>query len=100
MDTDTSNGLGTDLPGLSEPPDHIPMGMTPFVEHFLSTLAGAPISNMSQSVLGLQDGLHTENIWYPFQSKRNWEFVQWSKNQGPGSTAVTELLVINGVCSS
>ena len=100
MDTDASNGLGADIRGRSEPPDHVPMCTTPFVEHFPSTSAGAPISNMSQSVLGLQDRLHTENIWYPFQLKRDWEFAQWSKNRGPGSTAVTELLAINSVCSS
>ena len=100
MDTDASNGLGAGLRGRSEPPDHVPVCTTPFVEHFPSTSAGAPISNMTQSVPGLQDGLHAENIWYPFQSKRDWEFAQWSKNRGPGSTAVTELLAIDGVCSS
>ncbi|KAN0134253.1 hypothetical protein V8E53_008025 [Lactarius tabidus] len=52
---------------------------------------------MGQSVLGLQGGLHAENIWFPFQSKHDWEFAQWSKNRGPGSTAVTELLAIDGV---
>ncbi|KAN0135781.1 hypothetical protein V8E53_006421 [Lactarius tabidus] len=52
---------------------------------------------MGQSVPGLQGGLHAENIWFPFQSKRDWEFAQWSKNRGPGSTAVTELLAIDGV---
>jgi hypothetical protein len=100
VDTNTSNGLGADLPGLSETPDHVPVNMTPFVEHFPSILAGAPISNMGQSVPGLQGGLHAENIWFPFQSKRDWEFAQWSKNRGPGSTAVTELLAIDSVCSS
>ncbi|KAN0128000.1 hypothetical protein V8E53_014177 [Lactarius tabidus] len=79
VDTNTSNGLGVDLPGLLETPGHVPVNTTPFVEHFPSILAGAPISDMGQSVLGLQGRLHTENIWFPFQSKHDWEFVQWSK---------------------
>ncbi|KIM46872.1 hypothetical protein M413DRAFT_16473 [Hebeloma cylindrosporum] len=37
------------------------------------------------------------NIWAPFQSKLEWEVAQWAKLRGPGSTAFTELLEIEGV---
>ncbi|KAH8984959.1 hypothetical protein EDB86DRAFT_3066087 [Lactarius hatsudake] len=37
------------------------------------------------------------NIWYPFQSQCDWDFAQWAKNRGSSSTAVTELLAINGL---
>lgn len=99
-----------DLPTLTEAPDQDqledqdqthPDGV-PFVERFPSGLAGAPISNAGQSMPGfqsLQDGLGAENVWAPFQSQRDWVFAQWAKNRGPGSTAVTELLAIDGVSS-
>ena len=101
MDIDASDFLGTDLPEHSGAryQDHVPTDRTPFIEQFPSALAGASIANMGQSVPGFQDGLCMENIWFPFQSKRDWEFAQWVKNRGPGSTAVTELLAIDGVCS-
>ncbi|KAF8266678.1 hypothetical protein EI94DRAFT_1548979, partial [Lactarius quietus] len=38
--------------------------------------------------------------WYPFQSKHDWDFARWAKNQGPSSNAVTELLAIDGVVES
>ena len=38
-----------------------------------------------------------ENIWAPFNSKIDWEVSQWAKLRGPGSTAFTEFLEIEGV---
>ena len=43
-----------------------------------------------------QTGGH-ENIWAPFKSKLEWEIAQWAKLRGPGATAFTELLEIEGV---
>ncbi|KAI9447602.1 hypothetical protein H4582DRAFT_2107200 [Lactarius indigo] len=63
---------------------------------------GAPISN-AESVSGyqaLRDDLGPDNIWYLFQSQRDWEFARWAKNQGASSTAVTELLAIDGVAEN
>ncbi|TFK52086.1 hypothetical protein OE88DRAFT_1679776 [Heliocybe sulcata] len=37
------------------------------------------------------------NPWAPFKSRLDWEFARWAKTRGPGSTAVTELLSIEGV---
>ncbi|KAN0136268.1 hypothetical protein V8E53_005873 [Lactarius tabidus] len=75
----------------------------PFVERFPSGAAGTPIPNMGESMPGyeaLHDNLGQGHIWYPFQSQRDWEFARWAKNRGPSSTAVTELLGINGVVES
>jgi hypothetical protein len=86
----------------AEAPNRAQQGGMPFVERFPSGAAGTPIPNMGESVPGyeaLHDNLGQGHIWYPFQSQRDWEFAQWAKNRGPSSTAVTELLGINGVSS-
>jgi len=41
-----------------------------------------------------------DNVWAPFQSKMDWSVAKWAKLRGPSSTAVTELLSIEGVCSN
>ena len=104
MDTGAiDSGPSADFPAPTETPDQddTPRDGTPFVERFPSGLAGAPISNVGQSVPGFQapqDGLGAENIWSPFRSQCDWDFAQWAKNRGPSSTAVTELLAMDGVC--
>jgi hypothetical protein len=40
---------------------------------------------------------HCNNIYAPFKSKIDWEIAQWAKLQGPGSTAFSDLLAIDGV---
>ncbi|KAG9315400.1 hypothetical protein JVU11DRAFT_4549 [Chiua virens] len=35
--------------------------------------------------------------YWPFTSQLDWEVAHWAKMRGPGSTAVSELLSINGV---
>jgi hypothetical protein len=37
------------------------------------------------------------NIWVPFTSQLDWEMAHWAKLCGPGSTALSELLKIDGV---
>ncbi|EIM87895.1 uncharacterized protein STEHIDRAFT_22047, partial [Stereum hirsutum FP-91666 SS1] len=37
------------------------------------------------------------NLYAPYKSKLDWEFANWAKSQGCGSTAVTELLSMEGV---
>lgn len=37
------------------------------------------------------------NPWAPFNSKLDWEVARWAKMHGPGSTALSELLAIDGV---
>ncbi|EPQ54137.1 hypothetical protein GLOTRDRAFT_44196 [Gloeophyllum trabeum ATCC 11539] len=42
-------------------------------------------------------GSQQDDIWAPFVSKLDWEVARWAKLRGPGSTALTELLKIEGV---
>lgn len=42
----------------------------------------------------------TNNPWAPFNSKLDWEIARWAKMRGPGSTAFTELLALDGVSTS
>lgn len=39
-----------------------------------------------------------KNVWAPFKSRVDWEIAHWAKMRGPGSTALSELLAIEGVC--
>ena len=103
MDAGTADsGVGTDFPALTENSDQNQPHQSgaPFIEWFPSRLAGAPISNVDQGVPGsqvLQDGLGAMNIWSPFLSQQDWDFALWAKDRGPSSTAVTELLAMEGV---
>jgi hypothetical protein len=88
------------MPMPAETLDHARQEGVPFIERFPLGVAGTPISNMGRSTLGyeaLRDNLGPDHIWYPFQSQRDWEFARWAKNRGPSSTAVSELLAIDGV---
>jgi hypothetical protein len=37
------------------------------------------------------------NMYAPFKSKLDWDFARWAKLRGPSSTAINELLKIDGV---
>jgi len=37
------------------------------------------------------------NVWAPFASKIDWEIAMWAKLRGPSSTAISELLKVEGV---
>lgn len=72
------------------------------IEPHSNPRAGAPIRNdynpmyaqekYSQQVIDKAD-----NVYAPFQSELDWKIAQWAKMRGPGSTAVSELLSIEGV---
>ncbi|KAI9450477.1 hypothetical protein BJY52DRAFT_1125915 [Lactarius psammicola] len=97
MDNDTSAPLSTE-PRRTELHCAQHDGL-PFIKRFPGQ-AGAPIPNMGRSTPGyeqLQEKLGLDNIWTPFQSQCDWEFARWAKNRGPTSTAVGELLAIDGV---
>jgi len=38
-----------------------------------------------------------DNMYLPFKSKLDWDFAQWAKLRGPGTTVINELLNIDGV---
>ncbi|PIL34532.1 hypothetical protein GSI_03310 [Ganoderma sinense ZZ0214-1] len=69
-----------------------------------SALAGAPIPGATAEQAGhvrygqeLQSEDPRRPIYWPFTSKLDWEVARWGKKRGPGSTALTELLEIDGV---
>jgi hypothetical protein len=64
--------------------------------------AGAPLPNQTKTGYETyQDALPNSNavpnVWAPFASKIDWEVARWAKLRGPGSTALSELLRIEGV---
>ena len=66
--------------------------------------AGAPIMNPAHQQTHYEayhaKMSNADNCYTPFCSKIDWEIVRWAKSHGPSSTAVTELLAIDSVCSS
>jgi hypothetical protein len=111
VDIDTTDGIPRtslhpppETAGQDHAPQDTPQDRAPFIERFhmgaAVSAAGAPIPDLGQSVPSyeaLRNNLGPENMWYPFQSQRDWDFAQWAKNRGPSSTAVTELLAFDGV---
>lgn len=58
-------------------------------EEFTTTSFGDYHVNLSSS--------ESASTWAPFLSQIDWEFARWAKLRGPGSTAVSDLLKIEGV---
>ncbi|KAF8886786.1 hypothetical protein BD779DRAFT_1611686 [Infundibulicybe gibba] len=72
----------------------------PFVETLQSSRAGEPLPEhvLEPGYSGYKTGLAGgNNQWAPFNSKLDWELVRWAKVRGPGSTAVSDLLGIDGL---
>ena len=62
--------------------------------------AGAPVPNRRAGIAGYQKyarAFSRRNPWAPFTSHIDWAVARWAKLRGPGSTAFTELLKIEGV---
>jgi hypothetical protein len=60
--------------------------------------SGKPIGRASANDLEYQHSLGSSNLDFaPFISKIDWEIAKWAKLRGPGSTAFSELLRIEGV---
>ncbi|KZT20199.1 hypothetical protein NEOLEDRAFT_1151496 [Neolentinus lepideus HHB14362 ss-1] len=69
---------------------------------FLSSVAGKPICVADASLLeyaqyAFQLRSGSADPWAPFVSKLDWDVAWWAKLHGPGSTALTELLQIEGI---
>ena len=60
----------------------------------LNTESRSVVSELQQAP---EFALLTPNPFAPFRSWLNWEITKWAKMCGPGSTAVTKLLQIEGV---
>ncbi|THU77631.1 hypothetical protein K435DRAFT_877593 [Dendrothele bispora CBS 962.96] len=93
------------LPPSKPPPPSLPDCLRkPFIKPYSDPHAGAPLSTQTTILDG--NDVYTEkighkgNIWAPFQSEIDWKVTKWAKLRGASSTAVTELLSIDGVSAS
>ncbi|KAL4066499.1 hypothetical protein J3A83DRAFT_4359966 [Scleroderma citrinum] len=70
-----------------------------YIHSFPLQSAGLPIQNLDTSAYHqYQDKLHNKmNMWAPFTSKIDFEVTQCARLCRPGSTALTELLEIDGL---
>jgi hypothetical protein len=72
-----------------------------FVEHFPSSSAGAALSDDQIFIETDYDCYQKQcgdiDEYAPFASRIDWDVAHWAKLHGITSTAVTELLEINGV---
>lgn len=87
----------------SSPPPPAPLHQsTPeHIKHFQGR-AGAPLpghGDPGYTTYG-RESLGESGIWDPFHSRTDWEFARWAKLRGPSSTAVSDLLKIDGVSAS
>jgi hypothetical protein len=77
----------------------------PIVVKYPGNLAGKPISTTRNPTSekayesALKDGT-SSNPYAPFTSKMDWEVAKWAKLRGAGSTAFSDLLNIEGVCTN
>lgn len=71
----------------------------PVVVPFPDVQAGKIIGDEESSYRKYENGMGNSdaNVYAPFASKREWEIAKWAKLRGPGSTALTDLLKIEGV---
>ena len=74
------------------------------IDAYPNPLAGAPI-NPKKAKLNPRFGYeqyddqafsNSDYVYAPFNSKLDWEIAHWAKTRGPGATAMTELLQIDG----
>ncbi|KAJ3711133.1 hypothetical protein DFJ43DRAFT_1108174 [Lentinula guzmanii] len=75
----------------------------PYICLYPDPRAGAPIASQDEIIhenLRYHSNLEgiAQNPWAPFSSEIDWKIACWAKLRGPSSTALTELLAINGVC--
>lgn len=73
----------------------------PIVVRYPSTRAGEAVQHAETSgyeAYSKQLGEDNANPYAPFKSKMDWDFARWTKLRGPGSTAATELMSMDGVC--
>ena len=71
------------------------------IDHFPLGSAGAPIPGVPQGLPAHVSDQATaaESAWAPFTSECDWKIAHWAKTRGPTSSAVTDLLAIDKVCT-
>ncbi|KAH9911538.1 uncharacterized protein BXZ73DRAFT_93357 [Epithele typhae] len=78
---------------------------TTHVVHFPDALAGSPVhlqpeqTTYQETRSAVQAGENLNNLYAPFLSFIDCAVAMWAKMRGPGSTAVTDLLEIEGLAS-
>jgi hypothetical protein len=100
VDEPETDTISTTAPGGLTIEDHNSLRSPPSHVTYFGGKAGMPIANSNP-----QMGYHgynatlgaSQNKWAPFESRIDWEIAQWAKLRGPGSTAFSELLSIEGV---
>ncbi|KAJ3712985.1 hypothetical protein DFJ43DRAFT_1008331 [Lentinula guzmanii] len=75
----------------------------PFVVHYPDPRAGAPIQQTQDEILD-ENHQYAHKLsgasakpWAPFENKTDWKMAHWAKVSGLSSTALSELLAIDGV---
>ena len=77
--------------------DHL--GKIPIVVCFPSASAGQVYERNKENIYGARDKLISKvSPFSPFFSRIDWSVAKWAKTHGLTSTAVSELLGIDGVC--
>ncbi|KAF8176925.1 hypothetical protein BJ912DRAFT_1024283 [Pholiota molesta] len=67
-----------------------------YSDAYPSSQAGQPLSQQEATDARYSAALGSGD-WAPFNSKMDWEIARWAKLRGPGSTAFSNLLAIDGV---
>lgn len=82
----------------SPPPSASPINVAKYSAAYPHKLPGKPIGQMTSDDAAYQAMLESSPQPYaPFISRIDWEMAKWAKLRGPGSTAFSELLQIEGV---
>lgn len=112
---DTLDALGDDLQQAEKTNAERPLidnghGLKPartfrYTEKHSHSRAGHIVAQNNHRDTAYASSLYDESgegpsCWAPFTSRLDWEVAKWAKLRGTGATAVSELLSIDGVCSS
>ncbi|KAJ3553227.1 hypothetical protein NP233_g12696 [Leucocoprinus birnbaumii] len=101
-DDQEDNGLASYLSEARQSAEHVlinaghgpePKSTVRYSQRYPDSKCGAPIA---KSLWNNHDQ-SSSNPYAPFNSKLDWEVAQWAKLHGPGATALTKLLAVDGV---
>ncbi|KAI0038880.1 hypothetical protein FA95DRAFT_1504949 [Auriscalpium vulgare] len=87
----------------NDPPNANTLWVDPVIVPFPVDTAGAPVGEDVRSgynEYGQDVSQDEANKYHPFPSKMAWEIARWAKLRGPTSTALTDLLTIEGVADA
>ena len=100
-DEDEHGSTNEDFANIVRPVSHTPSEVPCYeIEPFPLASAGAPILDSIHGLSGFESyqwAIGNNNSYAPFRSKLDWDIAKWAKLRGPSSSAVTELLEIEGV---